>query len=133
MHHKAVCVTLWFPEHDHSRYAALVPRLSSVVESRKVRLSRRRLIRAALDRLRHALSHALIFPAVIRDLCRLFEILFTVTTARSRTSFRGFWSTWPVRRNDERRWGERENTLRKPSSMGRLCCRPRWKLYGGDK
>jgi hypothetical protein len=133
MHHRADCLTVWFPAPDPLSYTALFPRLSSVVEFHKVRLGRRPLIRAALDRLRHALSHFLIYPAVILYLCRLFEILFTVTTERARTIFRGFGSAWPFRRKDERRWGERENTLHKPSSMGRFCCRCRWIFYGGDK
>lgn len=78
--HKAVCFTLWFPDHNNPRYAALFPRLSSAVQFCKIQLSRRRLVRAAQYRLWNALSRAVIYPAMIRYLGRKYETLFTVTT-----------------------------------------------------
>jgi len=77
---KAVCFTLWFPEHNNPRYAALFPRLSSAVQFRKIQLSHRRVIRAVQYRMWNALSRALIYPAVMRYLGRKYETLFTVTT-----------------------------------------------------
>jgi len=78
--HKAVCFTLWFPEHNNPRYAALFPRLSSAVQFCKIHLSQRRLIRALQYRLWHGLSRALIYPAAMRYLGGKYETLFTVTT-----------------------------------------------------
>ncbi|HEX2930298.1 MAG TPA: glycosyltransferase [Candidatus Binatia bacterium] len=77
---KAVCFTLWFPEHNNPRYVALFPRLSSVVQFCKFQLSRRRLIRALQYRLWHALSRLVIYPSAIRYLGRRYQTLFTVTT-----------------------------------------------------
>ena len=82
--HKAVCFTLWFPEHNNPRYVALFPRLSSVVQFCKIQLSQRRLIRALQYRLWHALSRVLIYPSAIRYLGRRYETLFTVTTDQIR-------------------------------------------------
>jgi glycosyltransferase involved in cell wall biosynthesis len=88
---KAVCLTLWFPQHNNPRYAALFPRLYSAVRFRKFRLSERRLIRALQYRLWHGLSGVLIYPALIQYLARRYETLYTVTTEQIRA--------WPRRRS----------------------------------
>ncbi|HWH75874.1 MAG TPA: hypothetical protein VNT76_00835, partial [Candidatus Binatus sp.] len=82
---KAVCLTMWFPQHNNPRYAALFPRLSPVVRFRKFHLSERRLIRAVQYRLWNALSNLLIYPAMIQYLARKYETLFTVSTEQIRT------------------------------------------------
>jgi len=88
---KAVCLTLWFPQHNNPRYAALFPRLSPVVRFRKFHLSKRRLIRAVQYRLWNGLSSALIYPALIQYLARKYETLYTITTEQIRT--------WPRQRS----------------------------------
>ncbi|MGE5215445.1 MAG: glycosyltransferase [Chloroflexota bacterium] len=88
---KAVCLTLWFPQHNNPRYAALFPRLSPVVRFRKFRLSQRRLIRALQYRLWHKLSRILIYPALIQYLARKYETLYTITTEQIRA--------WPRQRS----------------------------------
>ena len=82
---KAVCLTMWFPQHNNPRYAALFPRLSPAVRFRKFHLSERRLIRAVQYRLWNGLSRVLIYPAVIRYLARKYETLYTIGTEQIRT------------------------------------------------
>lgn len=88
---KAVCLTMWFPQHNNPRYAALFPRLSRVVCFRKFHLSERRLIRAVQYRLWNSLSRVLIYPALSQYLARKYETLYTVTTEQIRT--------WPRQRS----------------------------------
>jgi glycosyltransferase involved in cell wall biosynthesis len=73
-----VCFTLWFRNHNNPRYADLFPRLSSVVQFRKVTLSRHRIVRGGQYRLWHSLRQQLIYPRVLRYLANRFETLFTV-------------------------------------------------------
>jgi len=77
-----VCFTLWFRNHNNPRYADLFPRLSSVVQFRKVTLSRHRIVRGAQYRLWHALQRKLIYPCALQHLARRFETLFTVDYAQ---------------------------------------------------
>ncbi len=88
---KAVCLTLWFPQHNNPRYAALFPRLRSVVRFCKFRLSEHRWIRAVQYRIWHRLSGVLIYPASIQYLARRYETLYTVTTEQIRA--------WPRHRS----------------------------------
>ena len=82
---KAVCLTMWFPQHNNPRYAALFPRLAEVVRFRKFHLSERRLIRAAQYRLWNGLSRVLIYPTLINYLARKYETLYTIGTEQIRT------------------------------------------------
>jgi glycosyltransferase involved in cell wall biosynthesis len=76
---KAICFTLWFPQHANPRYADLFPRLSSVVDFCKVTLSRQRVIRGVQFRVWNLFSRRLIYPAAIKYLARKYETLFTVS------------------------------------------------------
>lgn len=75
----AVCFTLWFPEHTNMRYADLFPRLSSVVDVRKVTLSRRRIARGLQFRAWNLVSRQLIYPAAMKYLARQYRTLFAVS------------------------------------------------------
>src|SRR6266550_603353 len=76
---KAICFTLWFPDHPNVRYADLFPRLSSVIDFNKVTLSRQRVIRGVQFRVWNLFSRYLIYPAAIKYLARKYETLFTVS------------------------------------------------------
>ena len=76
---KAICFTLWFPQHANPRYADLFPRLSSVVDFCKVTLSRQRVIRGVQFRVWNLFSRHLIYPTAIKYLARKYETLFTVS------------------------------------------------------
>jgi len=73
-----VCFTLWFRNHNNPRYTDLFPRLSPIVQFRKVTLSRHRIVRGVQYRLWHSLKQKLIYPRVLRYLGDRFETLFTV-------------------------------------------------------
>jgi glycosyltransferase involved in cell wall biosynthesis len=66
------------PGHNNARYAALFPRLTSVVQFHKVNFSRYRLVRATQYRAWRALDRRLLYPAVSRALARRYRVLFTV-------------------------------------------------------
>jgi glycosyltransferase involved in cell wall biosynthesis len=76
---KAICFTLWFPYHVNPRYADLFPRLSSVVDFRKVTLSRQRVIRGVQFRMWNLFGRRLIDPTAIKYFARRYETLFTVS------------------------------------------------------
>lgn len=76
--HKAVCFTYWFQGHNNVRYAELFPRLSSVVDVRKVVYSRHRIVRGAQHRLWQRLRRRVVYPMALRRLRRKFHSLFTI-------------------------------------------------------
>ena len=86
-----VCFTLWFRKHNNPRYADLFPRLSPIVQFRKVTLSRHRIVRGAQYRLWRALQQKLIYPCALQHLARRFETLFTVDYSQI--------SIWPRHRS----------------------------------
>jgi len=76
---KAICFTLWFPQHANPRYADLFPRLTPVVDFCKVTLSRQRVIRGVQFRVWNLLSRRLIYPGAIKYLARKYDTFFTVS------------------------------------------------------
>ena len=75
---KAVCLTLWFRDHNNPRYADLFPRLSPLVRFFKITLSRHRVTRGVQFRLWNLLGRKLLYPVAARFLGRRYETLFTV-------------------------------------------------------
>jgi glycosyltransferase involved in cell wall biosynthesis len=84
-------VTLWFPQHNNPRYAALFPQLASAVRFRKIHLSERRWLRAVQYRLWQRLSDAVIYPALIQHLARKYQTLYTTAPEQLRA--------WPRNRS----------------------------------
>src|SRR5262245_57184783 len=79
----AICFTLWSRTHNNQRYEDLFPRLTDVVDFRKLTLSHRRFVRGAQFRLWKILSKNVFYPAMTRYIGHSYPIAFTVDTRQN--------------------------------------------------
>ncbi|MPZ76994.1 MAG: glycosyltransferase [Deltaproteobacteria bacterium] len=77
---RAICFTLWFRTHNNPRYADLFPRLTDVVQFRKLTLSDRRFVRGLQFRLWKTLRENVFYPAIARYIADGYPTVFTVDT-----------------------------------------------------